>query len=498
MDAPTSTDALAAALAPVAQAGVSAATLAHLIVEHRDHRARLAALWDYYRNPLTHKAPSRTGRPYALAQQRGLPLRLSNPAAVGINLDDRGGGGGREIVIENDIAWRIGAMIDFLAGKPIRLVSAAADPRLARLIERTLEAVFERSGGLSMLQEAALLGHVYGSVDLHVQITGDEGAGGLGLISDPLDAADLIRVTPVDPQRAVPIIGDDWRELDAYAIVADRSPSPTPCATAEDARDTVIELLTPTHRQVLLLSGSDNAPTVRVLSQSPNRVTPGAVPVAHIQNVAQPFVYHGLGEVEPLIPLQDELNTRLSDRANRVTMQSFKMYLAKGVDGFERTPVGPGLLLSTDNPDASITPFGGDAASPSEDRHVDEVREALDKLSGVPPLATGVVRAKIGNLSSENALRLTLQGLIARTARKRITYGRGITKACEMILTTLHHAGVLRTTQSDRQVRIEWPEPLSEGQTELLRAAAQKQDLGVPTPRLLTELGYAAEDAGVE
>ena len=73
------------------------------------------------------------------------------------------------------------------------------------------------------------------------------------------------------------------------------------------------------------------------------------------------------------------------------------------------------------------------AASPSEDRHIDELREALDKLSGVPPLATGVVRAKVGNLSSENALRLTLQGLIARTARKRITYGRGITQACSMV-----------------------------------------------------------------
>jgi hypothetical protein len=104
------------------------------------------------------------------------------------------------------------------------------------------------------------------------------------------------------------------------------------------------------------------------------------VPVAHIQNVAQPFAYHGIGEVEPLIPLQDDLNTRLSDRANRVTMQSFKMYLAKGVDGFERTPVGPGVLLSTDNENASITAFGGDAASPSEDRHIDELREALDKL----------------------------------------------------------------------------------------------------------------------
>lgn len=482
--ATTSLDTLALTLHPVRRAGLDPRTLAAGLESHRSDQARLGVLWDYYRNPITPRSPSRSGRPYTLAQQRGLPLRLSNPAAVGGNTDDRMSG--REVVIENDIAWRIGAMIDFLAGKPLRLVSAAGDPRLARTIERVLEAVFERSGGLAMLQEAALLGHVYGSVDLLVRVVGEEGE--IGLLSDPVEAADLIRVIPIDPVRAVPIVSDaDWRTLAAYAVIAERA----------DA-ETIVEVLTPAARQVFVLTGEGGERAARLIDETVNRVSPGVVPVAHIQNVAQPFVYHGLGEVEPLIPLQDELNTRLSDRANRVTMQSFKMYLAKGVDGFERTPVGPGLLLSTDNPEASISAFGGDAASPSEDRHIDELREALDKISGVPPLATGVVRAKVGNLSSENALRLTLQGLIARTARKRITYGRGITKACEMILTALHHAGVLRTSQTDRQVRIEWPDPLSEGQADLLRAAAAKQDLGVPTPRLLTELGYAAEDAGVE
>lgn len=484
-------DRLASAIhAAAGTSGLHPRTLASLLALHQAQRPALAGLWAYYRNQLTPRPPSRCGRPYALAQQRGLPLRLSNPAAVGGNVDDRLGG--REIVIENDIAWRIGAMIDFLVGKPIRLVSAAGDARLARLIERVLETTFEHSGGLAMLQEAALLGHIYGSVDLLVQTLGDDDE--LASLSDPLHAAEFVRVTPVDPARAAPLLSpDDWRRLDAYAVIADR-----PGNGDAQQRRTVMEVFTPALRQVLEMSGEGVAVSVRLLGQSPNRVAPGAVPVAHIQNVAQPFVYQGLGEVEPLIPLQDQLNTRLSDRANRVTMQSFKMYLAKGVDGFERTPVGPGVLLSTDNENASITAFGGDAASPSEDRHIDELREALDKVSGVPPLATGVVRAKVGNLSSENALRLTLQGLIARTARKRITYGRGITHACSLILSTLHHAGVLRTDPRDRAVRIEWPDPLADSQAELIRAAQSKRDLGVPASRLLSELGYATEDAGVE
>ena len=155
---------------------------------------------------------------------------------------------------------------------------------------------------------------------------------------------------------------------------------------------------------------------------------PGVLPIVHVQNMSQPFGYEGIGEVEALVALQDELNTRLSDRASRVTMQSFKMYLAKGIEGFRGSSVGPGTVWSTDNPDASISSFGGDASSPSEESHIAEIREAMDKISGVPPLAGGVVRAKIGNLSSANALRITLMSLIAKTMRKRVTYGR---RACK-------------------------------------------------------------------
>ncbi len=67
------------------------------------------------------------------------------------------------------------------------------------------------------------------------------------------------------------------------------------------------------------------------------------------------------------------------------------MYLGKGIDGFTDRPVGPGQMWSTDNPDAAIHEFGGDADTPSEDHHIREIREAMDKTSGVSPLAAGVV-----------------------------------------------------------------------------------------------------------
>ena len=234
-----------------------------------------------------------------------------------------------------------------------------------------------------------------------------------------------------------------------------------------------------------------------VVASGRRGVLSGVVPVVHIQNLSQPFVYSGLGEVEALIPLQDELNTRLSDRANRVTLQSFKMYLARGIEGFDGSGVGPGTVWSTDNPDASITSFGGDASSPSEDRHIDEIREAMDKISGVPPLAGGVVKARLGNLSSANALRVTLMGLIAKTKRKRITYGRGIERASALALRALDEGGALRTGEGERGVRVRWGGLGPLGDIEALETAQKQMEIGADRASVLDGLGLDDRDPGV-
>jgi hypothetical protein len=249
--------------------------------------------------------------------------------------------------------------------------------------------------------------------------------------------------------------------------------------------------------EVLTRSGWVRVVDGEVVESGDWSLLPGVLPVVHMQNMSQPFVYEGIGEVEGLVGLQDELNTRLSDRASRVTMQSFKMYLAKGIDGFRGSGVGPGTVWSTDNPDASISSFGGDASSPSEDAHIGEIREAMDKISGVPPLAGGVVRAKLGNLSSANALRITLMSLIAKTLRKRVTYGRGIEQASSLILDYLNAAGVLKTDARDRGVRVGWGSlPVVDAET-VVAAGRAKLDLGVDEQRVLDELGLNEDDPGV-
>jgi hypothetical protein len=214
------------------------------------------------------------------------------------------------------------------------------------------------------------------------------------------------------------------------------------------------------------------------------------LPVVHIQNIVQPYYYEGLSDVEPLIPLQDELNTRLSDRASRITFQSFKMYLGKGIEGFEDKPVSPGRMWYTDNPEASIEEFGGDSETPSEALHIGEIREAMDKVSAITPIVAGLLKDKVGNLTSAVAIRLTLMGMLAKNERKRFTYSEGLRRICKMILGMLDTANIYKTSEADREIDIIFPSPLPENMTEKLNEARMKKELGVPTGQVLRELGY--------
>ena len=483
------------------EAGIDGASLAALLDEHeRETAPRLERLWSYYRNPLT---PAPGGdRWYALAQEAGLPRRLRAGAAgpsPGALPDDRAGAS-PERVIENDIAWRIDALVAFLFGKGVRLTSEARDPALRGRIESALELVWENSGGSALLQDAALLGSVHGWVDFVVR------AG--ALLSRPVGslderaAAGLLRVEVVSATRGVAALDpNDYRRSLAYAIrsrrrslAARRAPGSGGALSrlglgrpagpgSAFVEEEVVEALTPSRRRVWVGG--------RLVEASANRL--GELPVAHVQNASEPFRYGGVSDVEALIPLQDELNTRLSDRAHRVTMQSFNMYLAKGLEGVGGAPVGPGQVWLTDNPDAEVRAFGGDGHSPSEDRHIEEVREALDKASAVSPVVLGVVRAKLGHLSSVNALRITLSGILSKTDRKRAAYGRGIAEASRLALRALDQSGALRTAPEDRGVRPVWPDPLPVSEEDALRAALLKREVGVDDERLLSELGYGPD-----
>jgi hypothetical protein len=477
------------------------------------HAPRYRRLWMYYRNPMMSRTSERdeqgADRPYRQAQEWGLPSRVTGVRVgsaspfTGQSVD---GVARKEVVIENDIGWRIDTMIDFLFGKPVTIRSTVQDRARREQIETLLSRILDHNGGMTLLQHMALLGAVHGFVDVLVKLEPPAMDGsdptGEGPVSraEPADAAPhlddaptpgelpslaspsaplariarAIRLEIVEPARALPVLSDtDWRDVRAYVQVyqVPRKPASTSRVARRfslfkrlfqtDETCTVVEIMTADSWQ--------RYEDERLVASGVNSL--GELPLVHIQNLAVPFEYAGTSDVETLIPIQDELNTRLSDRANRITLQCFKMYLGKGIDGFTQVPIAPGRMWATDNSDAEVIEFGGDSSSPSEDRHIQELREAMDKASGVTPIAAGAIRGRIGHLTSAAALRVTMMALIAKTQRKRLTYGQAIARMCELSLAWLDRAGLFHTHPDQRQVEIEWSDVITDllGSTEIER-----------------------------
>jgi len=101
-------------------------------IEIQNHFVKL---WEYYTNRMIDDSDAgicsskmnESGRCYLQAQEYGLPSRITGLIHSG-NTGIFGAKAVRdiqrkEVVIENDIAWRINAAADFLFGKPLSFVS---------------------------------------------------------------------------------------------------------------------------------------------------------------------------------------------------------------------------------------------------------------------------------------------------------------------------------------------------------------------------------------
>ena len=487
-----------------------------------DVRAHFEKLWEYYANPKMEihgtgacdRKVNESGRCYVQAQEYGLPVRITgliHSGQVGVfGAKCARDVQRKEVVIENDIAWRINAAVDFLFGKPISFVSKSPDGQKRAEIEVVLKALFAANSAIGFFQDMAVLGSVYGFVDCLVR-PGEEiierissssqtlspGSRKAGDLEDVLQSAQTIGLELIEAPRALPILDEnDYKKIRYYVQHFYQKKNALSKKNSFLSRIFSGSKRSSNSRQIVAVTEISSAVSwqryedKQLVGQA--QLPWGFLPVVHIQNIAQPYYYEGLSDVEPLIPLQDELNTRLSDRASRITFQSFKMYLGKGIEGFEDKPISPGRMWYTDNPEATIEEFGGDAATPSEGLHIAEIREALDKASGVTPVVAGVLKNKLGNLTSAVALRLTLMGMLSKNERKRFTYSEGLKRICRMVLAILDTANIYKTSEVDREVDIVFSSPLPENVMEKLKEAQIKKELGVPTEQVLRELGYEA------
>ena len=232
------------------------------------------------------------------AQARGLPARLTTPVP----------GVSREVVIENDIAWRLHALIDFMVGKPLVIQSLAEDPARAAALTNLLNRTFEHNGGHGFFQDLALLGSIYGHVDVLLRVA--PGTQGTARQSISADAPDRLEI--VEAPRAVPLLDPgDYRWLDAFIVhhtAATREVIDSPWISrvlrrgGQPTRGAVrrTEVWTAGGFEVFHAPQRPGGAERRRVASGVNPL--GRVPVVHFQNLPQPFHFEGLSDVEPLDP----------------------------------------------------------------------------------------------------------------------------------------------------------------------------------------------------
>src|SRR2546421_82382 len=126
---------------------------------------RLRRLHAYYQNPLracpVSDDDAGSSRPYRLGQEWGLPSRITGVRVTGYGgffdtfaassasgstsgffaAQTVAGVARKEVVIENDIAWRVDTLVDYLFGKPLVITSAACDPNRRAELEQLLRLI---------------------------------------------------------------------------------------------------------------------------------------------------------------------------------------------------------------------------------------------------------------------------------------------------------------------------------------------------------------------
>ena len=201
-------------------------------------RPRLERFLGYYRNPTTELAailPCPMGasfsiRPFRQYQELGLPARITgfrraaDGAAIATGAIDVQR---KEVVIENDIAWRINTLVDFGAGQLPAITSTAKEPATQKRLTAVIAAIVDGSGGVTLLQQLLLQGAIDGSAWVHLRptaallerlstrggglqvdtIDGDSAsmASTAAVGEESLDAARWLRLEVVDAVRMCPL-----------------------------------------------------------------------------------------------------------------------------------------------------------------------------------------------------------------------------------------------------------------------------------------------------
>lgn len=261
------------------------------------------------------------------------------------------------------------------------------------------------------------------------------------------DPAGRIRILNVDPSRFFPTFrSDDPTVFREVSVLSTISPP-------EAAERYGLHLSRPGE---LLETWTADALTVQVGTTTVFQgINPyGFVPFVHVPNLAPPGSTFGLSELEDVIPLNRELEERLSDQADTIRYHADPPVIFKGVREHTDLAVGPGTVWDVPA-DAAVDLLEWRGQLPAVDRHIERVLRAMFDVAEAPRSSFGDTEQPFSGV----ALETQLQPVVQRTLRRRIVWEpalREIARFCLLLAEQFGVDGATPGQYAPYRVRVQW------------------------------------------
>ena len=226
--------------------------------------------------------------------------------------------------------------------------------------------------------------------------------------------------------------------------------------------------------------------------------------IVQIKNIPLAGESRGQSDLKSIIPLQKELNAKVTDVSDIINYHSAPITIIQGAKS-KNLEKGAKKVWGGLPKDAKVYNLELNSDLNASNSFISSIKTAIHELSNTPEDSLGG-KSAVSNTTGV-ALQIKYAPLLEKTWLKRQTYGGGIKDVCRLVIKLLRVKGsdeerellndLMSTSEGIKKVfdiTVTFPDPLPKDEMVQLQIIAQKMNLGLEEPEgALKELGYEGD-----
>ena len=226
--------------------------------------------------------------------------------------------------------------------------------------------------------------------------------------------------------------------------------------------------------------------------------------IVQIKNIPLAGESRGQSDLKSIIPLQKELNAKVTDVSDIINYHSAPITIIQGAKS-KNLEKGAKKVWGGLPKDAKVYNLELNSDLNASNSFISTIKTAIHELSNTPEDSLGG-KSAVSNTTGV-ALQIKYAPLLEKTWLKRQTYGGGIKDVCRLVIKLLRVKGsdeerkllndLMATSEGIKKVfdiTVTFPDPLPKDEMVQLQIIAQKMNLGLEEPEgALKELGYEGD-----